>query len=107
MARRFFRVQGKGYTLEQMQSHVSEDWGEDGGEEGLAVSGFASGLDGGARFGGSWDAMNDDDEVIVLEGDVICKIYDGYRIYPTREVARFTVAEWARMLEDGTASDWE
>ena len=51
--------------------------------------------------------MNQDDEVLILEGYDVEKIYDGYRIKPEREVARFTVREWERMLEDGSADDWE
>lgn len=109
MARRFFRVQHKGYSFEDMCAFTSADGGDGLGEEvgGLCVSGSADGLDGGSRFGGAWYAMDDDDEVVVLEGYVLARIYDGYRIEPTREVARFTVAEWARMIDDGTASDWE
>jgi len=91
---RFFRVQGKGHTLEEMKSHVSLSDGHEI-QGGLCVSGSADGRDGGSRFGGAWDAMDDDDEVVVLEGDIICKLYDGYRIAPTTEVARFTVGEWA------------
>jgi hypothetical protein len=104
---RFFRVQHKGYSFEETASFASRDGGDGYGEEGLAVSGSPDGLDGGSRFGGAWDAMDDDDEVLVLEGQVICKIYDGYRIRPTREVARFKVGEWAKMIQNGTAWDWE
>jgi hypothetical protein len=103
---RFYRVQKKGYSFEDMCNHVSADGG-DGYDEGLAVSGRPDGLDGGSRFGGAWDAMDPDDEVIVLEGRILCEIYDGYRIEPTREIARFTVAQWEKMLNDGRAWDWE
>jgi len=97
----FFRVQGKGISLEQMKSHDSTDGG-DGYDVSLAVSSRPDG-----RFGGAWDAMNDDDELVVLRGQIIVEIYDGYRIRPTEEVARFTIAEWEKMLEDGTAWDYE
>jgi hypothetical protein len=109
MARRFFRVQHKGYSFEDMRAFVSGDGGDDLGEEvgGLCVSGSPSGLDGGSRFGGSWDAMSDDDELVVLEGYVLARLYDGYRIEPVREVARFTIAEWKRMLADESAYDYE
>lgn len=103
---RFFRVQHKFYSFEQMKAYASADGG-DGGNVGLAVSGSPTGLDGGSRFGGAWDAMDDDDEVIVLEGIVIEQIYDGYRIEPTREIARFTIAQWREMLKDGSAYDYE
>lgn len=107
MAQRFFRAQVGHYTFEQMREFVSEDGGDDGETVGLAVSSRADGLDGGSRFGGAWDAMSQDDEVIVLEGVVLAEIYDGYRIEPVREIARFTVTEWTRMLETGTAWDYE
>jgi len=102
----YFRTQKKGYTFEQMKSHTSADGG-DGQDVGLAVSGRADGLDGGSRFGGAWDAMDDDDDVIVLTGTVVCEIYDGYRIYPTAEVARFAVSKWNEMLDNGTAYEYE
>jgi hypothetical protein len=100
----YFRVQKKGYTFEQMKSHNSGDGG-DGHETGLAVSAFANGLDGGSRFGGAWEAMDDDDDVIVLTGYVIFQIYDGYRIDPLEEIARFTVSEWKKMMADGRAEE--
>jgi hypothetical protein len=103
---RFFRVQSKGISFEEMINWNSDDGG-DGETVGLAVSGSANGIDGGARFGGAWEAVNDDDELIVLEGRILAGIYDGYRIQPTREIARFTIAEWKIMLDDGTAWDWE
>lgn len=104
---RFFRCQTRGYTFEQMAAFNSADGGDDGEAEGLAVSGRADGLDGGARFGGAWDAMDDQDEVVVMDGQVVAEIYDGYRIRPTREVARFTVAEWREMMVDGRAQRYE
>ena len=104
--KRFFRVQSKGFSFEDMKTFDSLSGG-DGEIEGLTVSGSADGMDGGSRFGGAWDAMNDDDEVVILEGEVIHKIYDGYRINPTHEVARFTVEQWSEMLEDSSAYDFE
>ena len=105
---RFFRVQQKNYSFEQMCTHVSADGGDDMETVGgLAVSGRVDGLDGGSRFGGSWDAMDEDDDVVVLEGHIIARLYDGYRIEPTREVARFKISEWREMLADGRANDYE
>ena len=106
MAKIFFRVQTKGITFAEMADWDSYDGGDDGESEGLAVCGEPDGMDGGSKFGGAWDAMDDDDEVVILEGSVLARIYDGYRIRPTREVARFTVAEWSQMLDDGSALDW-
>ena len=103
---RFFRIQEKGISFEEMKNFNSEDGG-DGFAEGLAVSGSPNGLDGGGRFGGSWDAYDDDDEVVVLEGRIVTRIYDGYRIRPTKEIARFTKKQWAEMLETGEAWDYE
>ena len=45
------------------------------------------------------DAMNDIDEIIVFEGRELCEIYDGYRVEPVREVARFTVAQFKSQAE--------
>ena len=102
----YFRVQQKDISFAEMQVFNSYDGG-DGYSEGLAVSISPAGLDGGSKFGGAWDAMDDDDEVVVMTGTIICKIYDGYRIRPVSEVARFTVSEWAEMLEDGRAWEFE
>ena len=84
----------------------------DGFAEGLCVSGspqgLDGGLDGGSRFGGAWDAYDDDDgEIVIMEGRIITKIYDGYRIRPAREIARFTKKQWKEMLETGDAWDYE
>lgn len=106
MAQNYFRVQAKGYSFDDMKNFNSIDGG-DGENEGLAVSSSSNGLDGGSRFGGAWDAMNDDDDLIILNGEIVCKIYDGYRIRPTREIARFTVGEWRKMILDGSASEFE
>ena len=104
---RFFRVQDTGISFEDMVAYNSEDGG-DGNEVGLCVSGRPDGFDGGAAFGGSWDAYGDDDgEVVVLEGTIVAEIYDGYRIRPTAEIARFSKKAWNQMLEDESAWDWE
>ena len=104
---RFFRIQTKKIKFEDMKNFNSEDGGGDGFAEGLAVSGSPDGLDGGSRFGGAWDVYDDDDEVVIIEGRIIAEIYDGYRIRPTKEIARFTKKQWAEMLEDGGAWDFE
>lgn len=76
---RFFRAQTKNIALEQMQSYDSihstaEDFENRPG--GLAVSRNASGFDGGSRFGGAFDALDDDDEIVVVEGYIVEIIYD-------------------------------
>jgi hypothetical protein len=102
----YFRVQQKGYTFDQMKNFNSVDGG-DGENEGLAVSSAPNGIDGGSKFGGAWEAMNDNDDLVILNGQVVCRIYDGYRLIPTAEVARFTIAQWKTMLADGSAYDYE
>ncbi len=104
---RFFRAQEKGITFEAMIEFASEDGG-DGYSEGLCVCMSAAGTDGGnAPFGGSLGALNADDEIVVLEGIILHEIYDGYRIRPTAEIARFPIREWERMVESGEASEYE
>jgi len=103
---RFYRVQQKQISFEDMIQFTSADGG-DGYSEGLAVSGSPDGMDGGSRFGGAWDAMNQDDELVILEGTILYEIYDGYRIEPTKEIERFTIAQWESMLEDESAYDYE
>lgn len=98
---RFFRIQEAGISFEDMQSFDSADGG-DGNEEGLCVSGSPD------KFGGAWSAYGDlDGEVVVMEGRILVEIYDGYRIYPTKEIARFSKAEWRIKLNDETAWDYE
>ena len=106
---RFFRVQGKGHTFEEMKEFISQrgDIEDDSEATGICVSASPDGIDGGSRFGGAWDAMDDDDDLVVLEGRIIEKLYDGYIIIPEREVARFTIAQWSEMLESGTAWNYE
>lgn len=103
----FFRVQGKGISFEEMQLHTSDCGGEYEEVNGLAVSISPNGMDGGSRFGGAWDAMDDDDELVVLEGTIITEIYDGYLVTPVKEIARFSIAEWEIMLDDGSAWEYE
>jgi len=102
----FFRVQGKGYSFEEMQQHQTQVDVDDF-EAGLCVSTSPDGYDGGSQFGGAYDAMDDDDDLVILEGKVIREIYDGVVIIPTREIARFTIAEWDKMLESGEAWEYE
>jgi len=101
----FFRVQHKGIEFEEMKDFCSCDG--DCKANGLAVCLSPNGLDGGSKFGGAWDAMDEDDDLVVLKGRIIDEIYDGYIIRPIAEVARFTIAEWRQMLATGEAWDWE
>lgn len=96
----FFRIQAKGITLEQMRFFNSGDGG-DGRTSGLCVS------DRPDEFGGAWSAFDDDGEVVIVKGQILAEIYDGYRIRPTTEIARFSKAEWQKKIEDGSAWDYE
>jgi hypothetical protein len=84
----YFRAQSKGYTFKQMQNFNSADGG-DGCENagGLCACLTVADLLRNTVMG----AMYDNDEVIVIGGYKITEIYDGYRIDPVKEIARFTV----------------
>ena len=86
----YFRAQVGSYTLEQMQSYVSEDGADEGGTEGICACLTVTELLNNTVM----DVVDDNDEVVVLNGVELAEIYDGYRIYPTAVVARFTVAEF-------------
>jgi len=96
----FFRIQEAGITFDEMKKFNSADGG-DGNEDGLCVSASPN------KFGGAWGAYGDDGEVVIMKGVIICEIYDGYRIRPTSEVARFTKAEWTTKIADESAWDYE
>ena len=101
----FFRLQDAGISFDDMQNYTSADGGDGMEDEvgGLCVSGFVN------RFGGAEGAYSSKrpGEVVVLKGRILAEIYDGYRITPTAEVARFPLEVWEQMVEDGTASDYE
>jgi len=105
MIGRFFRAQHKGISFEEMKTYRSQHGDER--LDGIAASNTPDGLDGGSRFGGAYDAMDSDDEIVIFDGRVIGELYDGYIVEPIRELARFTVAEWDQKIEDGSAWDWE
>lgn len=109
---RYFRIDRANRSDKEILNAHSCDYNEDLGEyvelPGLAASRNPDGLDGCSRFGGAWDAYGDEDgEVLVLEGKLIKELYDGVVIKPTRVVARFSKGTWKKMIEDGTAWDWE
>ena len=100
----YFRLQDAGISFKDMQNFSSADGGDGMGEVGgLCVSGSVS------HFGGAEGAYcaSRPGEVVVLKGHILAEIYDGYRIMPTKEVARFSLTDWQRMVEDGEASDYE
>ncbi|MCO5189145.1 MAG: hypothetical protein M9918_13260 [Anaerolineae bacterium] len=86
----FFRLQQPGLTLEQMQEHNSLH-GED------LMNGICASDDAySTNFGGSCD-----EEVVVIEADVVERIYDGVVVHPTKIVARYTYEEWCDMIDSG------
>ena len=101
---KFFRLQDAGISFDEMCNFVSADGGDGMEDEGgLCVSGR---LD---KFGGAEGSYGSDRpaEVVIVTGRIIAEIYDGYRIEPRTEVARFGWAVWKTMLADGSAWDWE
>jgi hypothetical protein len=104
----YFRAQRRGIDFEEMKSWRSVGSDQITEFDGVAATRSAAGLDGGSRFGGSYDAYsNDDGEVIVFEGTAIEELYDGVIVEPEREIARFTKGEWNAKLEDESAYDFE
>lgn len=100
----FFRLQDAGISFEDMQNYTSADGGDGMGEVGgLCVSGSPD------KFGGAEGAYGPSrpGEVVILKGRKLAEIYDGYRIQPTVEVARFSLEVWEQMIDDETAWDYE
>ena len=102
MARNFFRIQHSSHTLEEMQSYVSEDGGEDGGTEGICATLSVSDLKNCCAFFPSPEA-----EVVILNGQKVADIYDGVRMYPTAIVARMSYDEFTAKMDDGSIYDYE
>jgi hypothetical protein len=94
---RYFRVQGKGISFDSMKHFVSADGG-DGNEDQGGICAVMSAYD--VIGNTAWDAANDDDEVVCFEGREICEIYDGYRVQPVSEVARWSCAEFKSNLDE-------
>jgi len=102
----YFRAQTKGYSFEQMKSYNSANGGDgyedDEEKEGLCACLTVSDL----LRNTVMDAMGDDDEVVVLSGYEVEEIYDGYRVRPGGEKARFTV-KFFREHADEIAETYE
>ena len=100
--RTFFRLQDAGITFSEMQDYVSVDGGDDCEEfGGICAVEFADDL----LKNFVWDAYDDNrpGEVVVFEGVLLAEIYDGVRVRPIREVARFTMEEF----EAGAGREYE
>lgn len=94
----YFRAQTKGYTFAEMCAHTSGDGGDGMGEEvgGLCACSSITELLNNTVMG----AMGTDDEVVVFEANELAAIYDGYRVQPIREIARWSIADFrARAYE--------
>ena len=95
--RTYFRAQHAGYSFEDMTSFVSADGGDDlENIGGLCACSTVADLLRNTVMG----AMSANDEVVVFSAMKIAEIYDGYRVEPVAELARFTVAEFKRDAEN-------
>ena len=98
----FFRLQAKNISLEEMQNHKSIHGVDDDGEaiylDALAASDNAYET----GFGGSCES-----EVVVFEGNLIERIYDGVVVFPTKMIARFPFEEWCKMVDDGETEQYD
>lgn len=95
----YYRLQQANLTIEQMQAHRSIHGVDSDGEivfvDGVCANDFIS-----TAFGGSCE-----NEVVVLTGQLVERIYDGVVIYPTAIVARHSYDEWCEMVESGLAAE--
>lgn len=87
----YFRAQHAGYSFSDMTDFVSADGGDDLEEVGgICACSTVADLLRNTVMG----AMSANDEVVVFSARKIAEIYDGYRVEPVAELARFTVAEF-------------
>lgn len=91
----FFRIQGKGISLAEMQAHKSADGGsENEAHEGLCACETVSELRDYIRSFADGIDLDDEFEVVVVRGRRIGKVYDGVLIYPEEIVERVSVSEF-------------
>lgn len=94
----FYRFQYGHYTLEQMQNFVSADGGEENeNPDGICATESAYELRRNTVYTNS-DAG--DAEIVVFRGQVVERIYDGVRIYPTQIVATFKPSEFHARIDE-------
>ena len=93
----FFRIQGKGISIDDMQAHKSADGGsENEVHDGLCACETVSELRDYIRSF-AYPVLNDLDkicEVVVVRGRKVGKVYDGVLIYPKEIVERVSVSEF-------------
>lgn len=82
----FFRIQEKGIDFESMKNFVSGDGGDGLGDEGGVCACMTV-----TELKNVKHCTNGD-EIIVFAGRKICEIYDGYRVDPVEEIARFDIS---------------
>lgn len=96
----FFRIQGKGHTLEEMQAHRSANGADEDieFEDGLcacdSVSALRSYIKGAFLFGQDPATLDPDFEVVVFRGRRVGEVYDGVLTYPEEIIERVSVSEF-------------
>ncbi len=104
----FYRIQGKGIELEQMQRHNSACGCDDRLNEhpGLCACEDADDLHRYIRSfacdpsGKLLEGMDDDFEIVVFEGRRVGNVYDGVLTYPERIIERLTVSAFMSRLQE-------
>lgn len=87
----YFRFQYGSFSLEEMQNYISEDGGDDGGEEGICATESVQELLNNTVFTASDDH---DAEIVIFRGQRVSRIYDGVRVYPTEIIVRMKPSEF-------------
>lgn len=95
----YYRWQYGTYTLEEMQNYVSEDGADEGGTEGICACTSAADLIRNTVWADGKYAEGA--EIVAFRGINAQEIYDGYRVYPTAIIARYTPAEFRSLHEAG------
>lgn len=99
----YFRINHSHHTLEEMQNHISAD----GGDELEEVGGICATDSATSLYNNTAFFRSDNAEIVVLRGQKLAEIYDGFRIYPTAVVARFSYDEFLAKMQDDTIYDFE
>jgi hypothetical protein len=93
----FFRVQGKGISLEEMQAHKSacgSDWDKIT-EDGLCAADSVTQLRAYLKQADFRPQRDDEDtEIIIFSGKKIGEVYDGVLAYPEKIIERVSLTEF-------------
>lgn len=88
----FFRLQGKGFSLEEMQAHNSDNVIADEPVEGLAA---AVGVGELRNYLAPWLFVDmKEHEIVIFRGQKIGDLYDGVLTYPEEIIERVSVDEF-------------